>query len=155
MTTQNKAFCAIRSHQTLTRCTAHSRQGTRPASAPVTVGDWQTVGVEPVAGVTAAGRGARAGQRGSYGIDGGYAGVAVFGLTGAALAGAVTWAARRRRPAVAALAAAGGAAVAGSAASYLYSTGPGKRAIWAQLLDDLGLRGDEHVLDVDAAAARC
>ena len=60
----------------------------------------------------------------------------------------MTWAARRRRPAVAALAAAGGAAVAGSAASYLYSTGPGKRAIWAQLLDDLGLRGDEHVLDV-------
>jgi arsenite methyltransferase len=72
----------------------------------------------------------------------------VFGLIEAALAGAVTWAARRRRPAVAALAAAGGAAVAGSAASYLYSTGPGKRAIWAQLLDDLGLRGDEHVLDV-------
>jgi len=43
------------------------------------------------------------------------------------------WAARRYR---------------GSAASYLYSTGPGKRAIWAQLLDELGLRGDEHVLDV-------
>ena len=38
--------------------------------------------------------------------------------------------------------------VAGSAASYLYSTGPGKRAIWVQLLDELGLRGDEHVLDV-------
>jgi arsenite methyltransferase len=74
--------------------------------------------------------------------------VAVFGLIEAGLAGAVTWAARRRRPAVAALAAAGGAAVAGSAASYLYSTGPGKRAIWGQLLDDLGLRGDEHVLDV-------
>ena len=35
-----------------------------------------------------------------------------------------------------------------SAASYLYSTGPGKRAIWAQLLDELDLRGDEHVLDV-------
>jgi hypothetical protein len=35
------------------------------------------------------------------------------------------------------LATAGGAAVAGSAASYLYSTGPGKRAIWAQLLDEL------------------
>ena len=74
--------------------------------------------------------------------------MAVFGLIEAGLAGAVTWAARRRRPAVAALAAAGGAAVAGSAASYLYSAGPGKRAIWAQLLDDLGLRGDEHVLDV-------
>ncbi len=104
--------------------------------------------MEPVAGVTAVDRGARAGQRGKYGIDGGYAGVAVFGLMEAGLAGTVAWAARRRRPAVAALAAAGGAAVAGSAASYLYSSGPGKRAIWAQLLDELGLRGDEHVLDV-------
>jgi hypothetical protein len=27
VTTQNKAFCAIRSHQTLTPCTAHNRQG--------------------------------------------------------------------------------------------------------------------------------
>ena len=43
---------------------------------------------------------------------------------------------------------AGGAAMAGSAASYLYSTGLGKRAILAQLLDELGLRGDEHVLNV-------
>jgi hypothetical protein len=31
---------------------------------------------------------------------------------------------------------------------FLYSTGPGKRAIWAKLLDELGLRGDEQVLDV-------
>ena len=38
-----------------------------------------------------------------YGIDGGYARVAVFGLIEAGLAGAVIWAARRRRPAVAAL----------------------------------------------------
>ena len=44
--------------------------------------------------------------------------------------------------------------VAGSAASYLYSTGPGKRAIWAQLLDELGLRGDEHVLDVGCGPRR-
>src|ERR1700685_2335377 len=35
---------------------------------------WQTVSVEPAAGVTAAGHGGRAGQRGRYGIDGGYAG---------------------------------------------------------------------------------
>lgn len=101
--------------------------------------------MEPVAGVTAAGR---AGQRGRYGIDGGYAGLAVFAVIEAGLAGTVAWAVRRRRPAVAALAGVGGAAVAGSAASYLYCTGPGKRAIWAQLLDGLGLRGDEHVLDV-------
>jgi arsenite methyltransferase len=121
---------------------------TRPASVPITVSDWQTGGVEPVAGVPAAGRGGRGGPRGRYGIDGGYAGLAVFGVMEAGLAATAAWAARRRRPAVAALAGVGGAAVAGSAASYLYSTGPGKRAIWAQLLDELGLRGDEHVLDV-------
>ena len=133
-------------HPTHLQAAPNRRSGTRSASAPITVSDWQTVGVEPVAGVTAAGRGGRADQRGRYGIDGGYAGLALFGAMEAGLAGAVAWAARRRRPAVAALAGAGGAAVAGSAASYLYSTGPGKRAIWAPLLDDLGLRGDEHVL---------
>ena len=104
--------------------------------------------MEPVAEVPAAERGGRVGQRGRYGIDGGFAGLAVFGVAEAGLAGTVAWAVRHRRPAVAALAAVGGAAAAGSAASYLYSTGPGKRAIWAQLLDELGLRGDEHVLDV-------
>jgi arsenite methyltransferase len=111
-------------------------------------GCWQTRGVEAVAEVTAAGRSGRAGQRGRYGIDGGLAGLAVFAVIEAGMAGTVAWAVHHRRTAVAALAAVGGAAVAGSAASYLYSTGPGKRAIWAQLLDELDLRGDEHVLDV-------
>jgi arsenite methyltransferase len=114
---------------------------------PVTVSGWQTGAVGPVAQIPAAGRGGRVGQRGSYGIDGGFTGLAAFGVMEAGLAGTVAWSARHRRPAVAALAAVGGVAVAGSAASYLYSTGPGKRAIWAQLLDELGLRGDEHVLD--------
>ncbi len=104
--------------------------------------------MEPVAEVPAAAGGGRAGQRGRYGIDGGFAGLAVFGAIEAGLAGSVSWAVRGHRPAVAALAGVGAAVVAGSAASYLYSTGPGKRAIWAQLLDELGLRGDEHVLDV-------
>jgi arsenite methyltransferase len=72
----------------------------------------------------------------------------MFGVIEAGMAGTVAWAARHRRPGLAALAALGAAAAAGSAASYLYSTGPGKRAIWAQLLDELGLRGDESVLDV-------
>ncbi|MGP7997751.1 MAG: SAM-dependent methyltransferase [Streptosporangiaceae bacterium] len=106
------------------------------------------VAVERLAGVLAGQRGGRAAQRGRYGIDGGFAGLAVSGVLEAGLAGTVAWAVRDRRPAVAALAGAGGAVVAGSAASYLYCTGPGKRAIWAQLLDELGLRGDEHVLDV-------
>ena len=109
---------------------------------------WQTGGVEPGAEVPVGDRGSRAGRPGRYGIDGGFAGLAVFGVMEAGLAGTVAWAVHRRRRAVAALAVAGGAAVAGSAASYLYSTGPGKRAIWAQVLDELGLRGDEHVLDV-------
>jgi SAM-dependent methyltransferase len=109
---------------------------------------WQTGDVEPVAEVWAGERGGHVGQRGRYGIDGGFAGLAVFGVIEAGLAGTVAWSARHRRPAIAALAAVGGAAAAGSAASYLYSTGAGKRAIWAQVLDELGLRGDEHVLDV-------
>ncbi len=92
-------------------------------------GCWQTGGVEPVAEVPAGERGGRAGQRGRYGIDGGFAGMAVFGVIEAGLAGTVAWAVRHRRSAVAALAGVGGAEVAGSAASYLYSTGPGKRAI--------------------------
>ena len=66
-------------------------------------GGWQTGGVEPVAEVSAAGRGGRAGQRGRYGIDGGFAGPAVFGVIEAGLAGTMAWAARHRRPAVAAL----------------------------------------------------
>jgi len=111
-------------------------------------GCWQTGGVEPVAEVPAAEHGGRAGQRGRYGIDGGFAGLAVFGVIEAGLAGTVAWAARHRRRAIAVLAGVGGAVVAGSAASYLYCTGPGKRAIWVQLLDELGLRGDEQVLDV-------
>ncbi len=104
--------------------------------------------MEPVAEVSAGERGGRVGQRGRYGIDGGFTGLAMFGVIEAGMAGTVAWSARHRRPAIATLAAVGGAAVAGSAASYLYSTGPGKRAIWAQVLDELGLRGDEHVLDV-------
>ena len=106
----------------------------------------QIGGVEPVAEVPAGERGDRVGQRGRYGIDGGFAGLTVFGVIEAGLAGTVAWAVRHSRRAVAALAGVGGAA--GSAVSYLCSTGPGKWAVWAQLLDELGLRGDEHLLDV-------
>ena len=69
--------------------------------------------VEPVAEVSAAGRGGRAGPQGRYGIDGGFAALAVFGVIEAGLAGTVAWAVRHRWPAIAALAAVGGAAVSG------------------------------------------
>jgi hypothetical protein len=98
-------------------------------------------------------RGDRVGK-GTYGVDGGFAGLAVFGTAAAGLAGAAAWAARRRRPAVAVLAGGGCAVVAASAASFLYSTGPGKRALWTRLLDELDLRGDEHVLDVGCGRDR-
>src|SRR5947209_8278271 len=35
-----------------------------------------------------------------------------------------------------------------SAASYLYTTRAGKFVVWARLLSDLGLRGDERLLDM-------
>lgn len=88
------------------------------------------------------------GRRGRYGIDGGNIAVPFFAAVQAGLAGAVWWAARRHKRSVAGLAALASVAAAGSAAGYLYSTGPGKRAVWAELLDELALRGDEQILDV-------
>lgn len=84
----------------------------------------------------------------NYGIDGGYIGIAVFATVGAGLARTALCALRRRRFAIAGLAGAAMGLVAGSAASFLYSTGPGKRALWTELLDELALRGDERLLDV-------
>jgi arsenite methyltransferase len=104
--------------------------------------------VEPIEDIAAGDRGRVAGGRGRYGIDGGLIGVSVFALVLAGAAATGVWAARHRRPGLAALAGVAGAAVAGSAASYLYSTGRGKLSVWAQVLDELSLQGDEHVLDV-------
>src|SRR5262249_17801402 len=41
-----------------------------------------------------------------------------------------------------------GLAFGASGATYLYTTRIGKFAVWAELLSDLGLRGDERVLDM-------
>jgi arsenite methyltransferase len=87
-------------------------------------------------------------RRGRYGIDGGAIAVPLFVAVQAGLASLVLWAARRRKRGVAWLAGLASAAAAGSAAGYLYSTGRGKLAVWTLLLDELGLHGDERVLDV-------
>jgi arsenite methyltransferase len=79
--------------------------------------------------------------RGRYGIDSGVIPVALFGLSGTALTGVVVWSTRRRRRGV-------GVTATAAAAGYLHSTGPGKRAAWARLLDDLHLDGDEQILDI-------
>lgn len=61
-------------------------QGTRSVGVPIAVSDWQAGGTGPVVVVPDAGRGGCAGQRCSCGIDGGYAGLAVFSVLEEALA---------------------------------------------------------------------
>jgi arsenite methyltransferase len=87
-------------------------------------------------------------NRARYGVDGGYGGIAVLLLAGAGLLAGARWAHRRHRRLAASLTEAAAVAVAGVAASYFYSTGPGKRSVWKDLLDELDLHGDEQVLDI-------
>jgi arsenite methyltransferase len=87
-------------------------------------------------------------RRARYGIDGGYGGIFVLLLAETSLVGAAAWANRRGKPVLGSLAKTGAVAVLGVAASYFYTTGPGKLSVWKQLLDNLSLRGDEHVLDI-------
>lgn len=89
-----------------------------------------------------------AGVRGRYGIDGGAIAIGFFEVVVAGLASGAIWAIARRRYKLACLFGAAELAATASTADYLYSTGPGKRAVWAELLDQLDLHGDEHVLDV-------
>ena len=87
-------------------------------------------------------------DRARYGIDGGFIALSFYAALSGPLVAASLSARRRGHPGLARLAAAGLAAVACSEASFLYSTGPGKRSIWSELLNALDLEGDEHVLDV-------
>ncbi|HUJ05572.1 MAG TPA: class I SAM-dependent methyltransferase [Streptosporangiaceae bacterium] len=95
-----------------------------------------------------ASNGRRRRRRARYGIDGGAMVAPFLGPVQAALAGLALWALRRRRRGLAGLAGLASAAAAALAVGYLYSTGRGKLAVWAQLLDELGLHGDERVLDI-------
>jgi arsenite methyltransferase len=87
-------------------------------------------------------------HRARYGVDGGYGGIAVLLLAETGLLAGARWARRRDKDLVSALATTGAVAMVGVGASYLYTTGPGKLSVWKDLLDDLGLRGDEQVLDI-------
>ncbi len=79
-------------------------------------------------------------ERGDYGVDAPYvpvlmlAGVAALGIIGALVGSA--------GPAI------GGLGLLLSAASYLFATRSGKFTLWQRLLGDLGLTGDEQVLDM-------
>jgi SAM-dependent methyltransferase len=89
-------------------------------------------------------------RRGEYGLDGCYPRLSL--LVQAALevaAGAVVVrAVRRGRPALAAASGVAGAGLGAVAVGGLYSSRRGKFEVWAELLDELDLRGDEHILDV-------
>ncbi len=104
--------------------------------------------VELIGAAAARGCGDSAVRRGRYGIDGGAIVVPVFGVLQVGLAGTVLWAIRHRRRSIARLAGIVSMVGALSAASYLYSTWRGKFAVWADVLDELCLRGNEDVLDV-------
>ena len=54
----------------------------------------------------------------------------------------------RRGQALAAASGFAGAGLGAVAVGGLYSTRPGKFEVWAELLDELDLRGDEHILDI-------
>jgi len=87
-------------------------------------------------------------DRARYGVDGGYGGIAFFLLVGAGLLAGERWASGRDKRLAGSVAKTGIMVVLAVAAGYFYSTGPGKLSVWKGLLDDLDLRGDEHVLDI-------
>ncbi len=87
-------------------------------------------------------------DRARYGVDGGYIGIPYFLAVEAGLLAGGQWSKRRGKRLAGFLARAGAVAMLGVAAGYLYSTGPGKLSVWRELLDELGLRGDEDVLDI-------
>lgn len=89
-------------------------------------------------------------RRGEYGLDGKYPRLGLLvqaGLEVASIATAVR-AARRGRVVLAAASAIAGAGLAAVSAGGLYSTRRGKFEVWRNLLDELQLRGGEHVLDI-------
>jgi SAM-dependent methyltransferase len=92
--------------------------------------------------------------KGEYGYDGSFHAVSagaqvagVAGISAALFAGAGVALARRNRLA-AALGAASAVQVLTTTASYIYATRRGKFVVWDRILDELGLRGDETVLDL-------
>ena len=89
-------------------------------------------------------------RRGEYGLDGHYPRLGLF--VQAALevaASAVTvQALRRGRQALAAVSGTAAVGLGALTAGGLYSTRRGKFEVWTEILDELGLRGDERVLDI-------
>jgi arsenite methyltransferase len=84
----------------------------------------------------------------AYGIDGCAITLPVLASLQVGPAAVTVWALRRKRRSLGALAGAAWLAAACVNGSYLYTTLRGKFLVWARLLDDLHLQGDEDMLDV-------
>jgi arsenite methyltransferase len=89
-----------------------------------------------------------------YGFDGAYQTVppegvaAIVGVGSAALLAASAVSLRRGHPVAAAVAGGIGASIVATTALFIRTTRVGKFEVWAKILDDLGLHGDETVLDL-------
>lgn len=93
-------------------------------------------------------------HRGDYGIDGSFKTISARGQAIGVVvqaAGLAVWAALgwvRGRRVTAALAGGWAVALLSALASYVHATRSGKFVVWDRVLDGLGLRGDETVLDL-------
>src|SRR5580692_10767689 len=93
-------------------------------------------------------------HQGDYGYDGSFHTVSARGqvvavaVSSTALFAAAGFALTRGHRWAAAIAAASATEILATAASFVYATRSGKFRVWSEVLDDLGLRGDETVLDL-------
>jgi SAM-dependent methyltransferase len=87
-------------------------------------------------------------RRGNYGVDGSPAGLFGVGAGGVILAGFAGRHWRGGRRWLAAGEFGSSLTLLFTLACYLHATRRGKFAVWAELLESLPLRGDEHVLDM-------
>jgi arsenite methyltransferase len=87
-------------------------------------------------------------HHGDYGYDAPFTSLLPMGAGGLLAAALAILEARHGRRLLAALAAASSLPLLLAFALYLHMTRRGKLAVWADVLEDLQLRGDEHVLDI-------
>jgi SAM-dependent methyltransferase len=93
-------------------------------------------------------------HKADYGFDGDYRALSaptVATIVGTVSAGLLASAARslvRGKPVAAAVTGGAGASIVTTAALFIRTTRVGKFEVWAEILEDLGLRGDETLLDL-------
>jgi arsenite methyltransferase len=90
----------------------------------------------------------RRGRRADYGIDAPLSGLLPPTLGGLILSGLFAYHSRHGRRTLASIEMLGSVPLLFTAAVYLHATRRGKFQIWAELLEDLQLHGDEHCLDL-------